>query len=65
MIVLMGLQFLQFTWVTCSGLQRRYGQCIRLLMWPQITPDLKGLIADTDRSCKSWWGEEAKSRTPG
>lgn len=25
---------------------------------------LKGLIADTDRSCKSWWGEEEESRTP-
>lgn len=65
MIVLMGLQLLQFTWVMCSGPQTRCGQYKRLLMWfmPQIIPDLKGLTADTDRSYKSWWGEEAKSRT--
>lgn len=69
MIVLMGLQFLQlflqFAWAVYNGSQTRCGQCIRLLMWfmPQIIPDLEGLIADTNRSCKSWWGEETKSRS--
>lgn len=45
--------FTEKVWAICEAIDAVYA----------TDNTFKGLIADTDRSCKSWWGEEEESTT--